>query len=122
LSLVTYHDYVLDSIQDYKQGLGEFCGRLPEVGEKYMQLTAACFQGGALSEKDKHLIALGIAIHAQDEYCIMYHARTAMEIGADEQQILETVGVCAAFGGGAALSQGVTLVQDVIAGYQKTSH
>lgn len=67
-----------------------------------------------------HLTALGISIHAQDEYCIMYHATRALEFGASEQELSETIGVCSAFGGGASMSQGVTLVHDVIAEHQQT--
>ncbi|MEK1830866.1 carboxymuconolactone decarboxylase family protein [Priestia megaterium] len=40
--------------------------------------------------------------------------------GATEQEILEACGVSAAFGGGAAMSQSVTLVQECIS--ELTSH
>lgn len=103
------------SLQDYKEGLGAFRSKLRDVGETYLAFTSACFQPGAVAVKDKHLTALGIAIYAQDEYCILYHTDNALESGATEQEILETVGVAAAFGGGAALAQGVTLVQRAIA-------
>lgn len=117
-----YRSYVIDSIRDYKMGLGHFADKLPEVGHAYMEFTSACFQEGAVSEKNKHLIALGIAVNAQDEYCIMYHTHAALATGASEQEVLETIGVCGAFGGGAAMSQGVTLVQHVIDVYNDTQH
>ncbi|GMA63304.1 carboxymuconolactone decarboxylase family protein [Alicyclobacillus fastidiosus] len=107
-------NYVHASIEEFKDGLAWFSKQLPNVGEKFIAFTDACFEGGAVSEKNKHLIALGIAVQSQDEYCIMFHCHNAMRLGASEQEILETLGVCSAFGGGAALSQGVTLVQDVM--------
>lgn len=115
-------DYVSEALHDYKAGLGHFMQKLPEVGNAYTQFTSACFQSGALAEKSKHLIALGISVCAQDEYCMIYHTNAALETGATEQEILETVSVCAAFGGGAALSQGVTVVQDVITAFGQKGH
>ncbi|WP_407701276.1 carboxymuconolactone decarboxylase family protein [Tumebacillus algifaecis] len=117
-----YRSYVIDSIRDYKMGLSHFSEQLPDVGRKFMEFTAACFQDGAVSEKNKHLIALGIAVSAQDETCIMYHTHAALATGASEQEVLETIGVCGAFGGGAAMSQGVTLVQHVIDVYNEPQH
>lgn len=115
-------DYVQDSILAYKEGIGQFVQKMPELGNKYLEFTAACFQDGAISEKEKHLMALSIAICLQDEYCIMYHGKEALDKGATEQEILETVGVCAAFGGGAALAQGVTLVNDIVVEYGRQGH
>lgn len=60
------------------------------------------------------MIALGISIYAQDEYCIIYHTKGCLDQGCSEDEILEVGGVSAAFGGGAAMSQAVTLVQQSI--------
>jgi len=102
------------SIDAYKTGLGRFRDRMPGVGEAYMQFTAACFASGALPERTKHLIALGIALGQQDEICVRYHTDAALQTGASEQDVLEAVAVAAAFGGGAAMSLGVTLAQQVL--------
>ncbi len=110
------------SIAEYKEGLGQFRMKYPKLGQPFMEFTSACFAEGALSEKQKHLVALGISVYSQDEYCIMYHADAAMQLGATADEVFETVGVCAAFGGGAALSQGVTLVQDVVNERTAKSH
>jgi alkylhydroperoxidase/carboxymuconolactone decarboxylase family protein YurZ len=113
---------VEQALQAYKQGLGRFSEKLPDVGAKYMEFTAACFREGAVSCKNKHLTALGIAITMQDETCLLYHAKGALDNGASEAELLETVGVCAAFGGGAALSQGVTLLQQALEQWSAQSH
>ena len=73
-----------------------------------------CIKEGALSQREKQLIALGISLYTQDEYCIIYHTKGCLDQGCSEQEILEAVGVTAAFGGGAAMSQAVTLVQECI--------
>jgi AhpD family alkylhydroperoxidase len=98
----------------YKKGLGVFNEKMPEFVRQFNAFTKECFKEGELTQKQKHLIALGISIHAQDEYCIIYHTKACLDQGCSEQEILETVGVTAAFGGGASMSQGVTLVQECI--------
>lgn len=110
--------YIETSIREYKEGLGRLQEKLPDVAGGYMDFTGACFQEGVLGRKEKQLIALGIGIFSQDEYCIMYHTKGALDNGATEQEVLETVAVAAAFGGGAAISQGVTLVMDVVDHYR----
>ena len=114
--------YVSAAVEEYKEGLGWFVKHLPEAGEKYLAFSGACFQPGAISEKDKHLIALGISLQTQDEYCIMYHGTRAQDCGATREEILETLGVCAGFGGGAAIAQGGTLLKDVLDEYSAVQH
>lgn len=100
------------ALHEYKLGLGTFTQKMPEIARHFNAFTEACFQEGKLSQKEKQLIALGISIYSQDEYCIIYHTKGCLDQGASEEEILEAVGVTAAFGGGAAMSQAVTLVQD----------
>ncbi|WP_191275861.1 carboxymuconolactone decarboxylase family protein [Neobacillus kokaensis] len=95
-------------------GLGNFTHKMPELGRQYNAFTQECFKEGALSQKEKQLIALGISVASQNEYCIIYHTKGCLDQGATEEEILETIGVTAAFAGGAAMSQGVTLVQECI--------
>ena len=98
----------------YKEGLGMFSEKMPELVRQFNSFTEECFKEGVLSQKEKQLIALGVSLHAQNEYCIIYHTKGCLDQGCSEQEILEAVGVTAAFGGGASMSQGVTLVQECI--------
>jgi AhpD family alkylhydroperoxidase len=100
------------ALHHYKEGLGLFTQKMPELASQYNAFTQECFKEGALSQKEKQLVALGIALYSQDEYCIIYHTKGCLDQGCSEQEILEAVGVTAAFGGGAAMSQAVTLVQE----------
>lgn len=102
------------SLHNYKMGLGAFTQKMPELAQHYNAFTQACFAEGHLSKKDKQLIALGISLYSQDEYCMIYHVKGCLDEGATEQEILEAVGVTAAFGGGAAMSQAVTLIQEAM--------
>lgn len=108
------HGSVNDSLLHYKEGLGTFTQKMPEFVEKFNAYTEVCFQEGSLSKKEKQLIALGISLYSQDEYCIIYHLKGCMDQGASEEEIVETIGVTAALGGGAVMSQAVTLVQEAM--------
>ncbi|MCT2536512.1 carboxymuconolactone decarboxylase family protein [Aquibacillus koreensis] len=116
------HNYFDASILDYKEGSSRFRERLPKMTQGYFDFTEACFQDGAIAKKEKQLMALSISIYAQDEYCIMYHTKGAVENGATEDEIMETVAISAALGGGAAFSQGVTLAMDTFDYYSEVKH
>lgn len=102
------------ALLDYKEGIGLFTKKMPNIASHYNAFTEACFSEGRLSQKEKQLIALGISVVSQDEYCIIYHVKGCLDHGCTEEEMLEAVGVSAAFGGGAAMSQAVTLVQEAI--------
>ncbi|MBD4894637.1 carboxymuconolactone decarboxylase family protein, partial [Xanthomonas citri pv. citri] len=59
-----------DALKQYKHGLGTFEQKMPLMGRKFNEFTEQCFAGNSLTEREKQLIALGIAINAQDEYCM----------------------------------------------------
>jgi AhpD family alkylhydroperoxidase len=102
------------ALHHYKTGLGVFTEKMPELAGHFNSFTEECFKEGLLSKKEKQLIALGISLYSQDEYCIIYHTKGCLDEGCSENEILEAVGVTAAFGGGATISQAVTLVQESI--------
>jgi len=106
--------YTEHALQEYKEGLGTFTRKMPDLARHYNAFTEACFREGAISQKQKHLMALGISMVLQDEYCMIYHTKGCLDHQCTEEEIFEAAGVAAAFGGGAAMSQAVTLVQDCI--------
>lgn len=96
----------------YKEGIGKYTQIMPEIVGAFNEFTESCFKEGEISQKSKQLIALGISVYSQDEYCIIYHTKGCLDQGCSEKEIFEAIGVAAALGGGAAMSQGVTLVQE----------
>lgn len=110
------------ALQEYKEGLGTFTKKMPKIAGAFNKFTEACFEEGKLSQKQKQLIALGISIYSQDEYCIIYHTKGCLDQGCSEDEIMEAIGVSAAFGGGAAMSQAVTLVQQSVEELKGTTH
>nr|WP_174495882.1 carboxymuconolactone decarboxylase family protein [Salirhabdus euzebyi] len=111
-------NYFDQSILEFKEGSARIKERLPEMTKGFFDFTDACFKEGEISAKQKQLMALAISIYSQDEYCIMYHTKGAVEHDASEEEIMETIAIAAALGGGAAFSQGVTLAVDTYDYYQ----
>jgi 4-carboxymuconolactone decarboxylase len=81
----------------------------PELGEKFFAWYGAVFADGALSAREKSLIALAVAHAVQCPYCIDAYSKDALEKGADLDQMTEAVHVTAAIRGGASLVHGVQM-------------
>lgn len=81
----------------------------PELWEKFMSYYSAVFEEGALSAREKGLIALAVAHAVQCPYCIDAYSRQALENGSNEEQMTEAIHVAAAIRGGASLVHGVQM-------------
>jgi AhpD family alkylhydroperoxidase len=57
---------------------------------------------GAISMREKELVALGIAVALNCVPCIRAHVKKCLEAGASKEQILEAVAVAVVMGGGPA--------------------
>ena len=85
----------------------------PGLARKFFDWYGAVFRDGALSEREKALIALAVAHAVQCPYCIDAYSRTSLEKGADLEQMTEAVHVAAAIRGGACLVHGVQMLEHV---------
>ncbi|MBI4642416.1 MAG: carboxymuconolactone decarboxylase family protein [Deltaproteobacteria bacterium] len=65
--------------------------------------------GGALTVREKALIALAVAHTVQCPYCIDAYTRVSLENGSNLEEMTEAVHVAAAIRGGAALVHGVQM-------------
>jgi alkylhydroperoxidase/carboxymuconolactone decarboxylase family protein len=81
----------------------------PELWDKFMQYYNAVFEDGALTEREKSLIALAVATAVQCPYCIDAYTKASLEKGADLDQLTEAVHVSNAIRGGASLVHGVQM-------------
>lgn len=81
----------------------------PALWAKFQEWYGAVFRPGALTAREKSLIALAVAHVVQCPYCIDAFTRDALEKGADLEQMTEAVHVGAAIKGGAALVHGVQM-------------
>ncbi len=81
----------------------------PELWKKFSEWYGAVFAEGALTEREKSLIALAVAHAVQCPYCIDAYTQSCLEKGSSREQMTEAVHVAAAIKGGAALVHGVQM-------------
>jgi len=82
----------------------------PELAKKFFDYYGSVFQEGALTKREKALIALAVSHAVQCPYCIDAYTVSAMEKGCDEEEMMEAVHVAGAIKGGAALVHGVQMM------------
>ena len=96
----------------HPKDLGRFSeiGReAPELWQKVLEWYNAVFKEGALTEREKALIALAVAHAVQCPYCIDAYTTTCLEKGSNLAQMTEAVHVAAAIRGGSSLVHGVQM-------------
>lgn len=82
----------------------------PELMERFFAYYGAATSGeGALSKREKALIALAVAHAQRCPYCIDAWTTNCLEAGADPEQMTEAVHVAAAMQAGIALVHGVQM-------------
>ena len=81
----------------------------PALGEKFFDYYGAVFADGALSAREKSLIALAVAHTVQCPYCIDAYTADCQQKGADVEQMTEAVHVAAAIRGGSSLVHGLQM-------------
>jgi len=73
-----------------------------KVYEAFLAMEKAAYTDGALTKKQKELIALGISVVTDCESCMQWHTEQAAAAGATAEEVLEAVEVAMEMGGGRA--------------------
>jgi 4-carboxymuconolactone decarboxylase len=88
---------------------GEMGNDAPELWNKFMAWYGAVYEDGALTEREKALIALAVAHTTQCPYCIEEYSSKCLEKGADLEQMTEAVNVAAAVRAASTVVHGVQM-------------
>jgi len=88
---------------------GEIGAGNKELWEKFQNYYDAVFAEGALTEREKALIALAVAHAVQCPYCIDAYSQACLEKGSNIEEMTEAVHVACALRGGASLVHGVQM-------------
>ncbi len=89
---------------------GDIAEYQPDLAKKFFDYYGDVFKEGALTEREKALIALAVSHAVQCPYCIDAYTTGSLEKGADEEQMMEAIHVAAAIKGGATLVHGVQMM------------
>ncbi|MBQ4825113.1 carboxymuconolactone decarboxylase family protein [Leisingera sp. HS039] len=80
--------------------IGTFSKEVPGTVRGFATMGQAAKKTGALSEKTKEFIALGIAIATRCDSCIGFHVRSLVRLGATRQELCEALAMATYMGGG----------------------
>jgi len=81
----------------------------PDLAKKFFDYYNAVFGEGALTEREKALIALAVAHAVQCPYCIDAFTQGCLEKGSTLAEMTEAIHVVTAIRGGASLVHGVQM-------------
>ena len=84
-----------------------------EMGDKFFDYYGTVFNEGALTAREKSLIALAVSHAVHCPYCIEAYSSDCLKKGVDEEQMMEAVHVAAAIKSGAVLVHGVQMMNNV---------
>lgn len=84
-----------------------------ELAEKFFDYYDEVFEDGALTAREKALIALAVSHVVQCPYCIDAYSESCLEKGSDLEEMTEAVHVATAIRGGASLVHGTQMLEHV---------
>ncbi len=98
--------------------LNETMGRIgalrkeaPEALKAFNQMGAVAKKSGALDEKTKELIALGIAVSTRCDSCIGFHVKSLVRLKTTRAELCEALEMIAYMGGGPSIAYGAKALE-----------
>lgn len=98
--------------EDLKK-FGEISDLQPEMGKKFFEWYGEVFKEGALTVREKNLIALAVAHTVQCPYCMDAYTSECLSSGCDEEQMMEAVHVAAVMKAGISLVASTQMMNHV---------
>ena len=81
-----------------------------ELGDKFFDYYGTVFEEGALSAREKSLIALAVSHVVKCPYCIDAYTKDGLQRGITKEEMMESIHVGAAITSGATLVHGVQMM------------
>jgi len=97
------HYYEENDLERFEE-IGKYC---PDLYKSFMHYYQGVMSPGALTTREKSLIALAVAHAVQCPYCIDAYTRGSLEAGSNLEEMTEAIHVASAIRGGATLIHGV---------------
>ena len=92
---------------------GEIADGNPELAKKFFEYDGSVFADGALTVREKALIALAVSHAVQCPYCIDAYSTECLKQGSDLEEMTEAIHVATAIRGGASLVHGLQMLDHV---------
>lgn len=110
---------VREIAQEFKRGMGVLGEALPQTIPAMVSFMGAAAKDGALSYREKELVALGVSLYTRCPECIVVHCQKALDAGCTRAEILEAAGMAMVFGGGPVLGSSATLLLQCLDEFEK---
>jgi len=101
MSGITDWQAFMDGVSDEVSTLS---GEIPDTMAGFNAMGRAAKQSGALPEKTKEIMALGIAIATRCDSCIGFHVKSLIRLGITRAELCEALAMATYMGGGPSLA------------------
>lgn len=91
--------------------IGKLNREIPQTVKGFGMMGQAAKTDGALSEKTKEFIALGIAIATRCDSCVGFHVRSLVRLGATREETCEALAMATYMGGGPSYAYSAKALQ-----------
>ncbi len=105
--------------QKFKKGMARLSEEMPETIPALAGFMGSAAKDGALTYREKELVAIGVALYTQCPECIAVHCQKALEAGCTREEILEAAGMAMVFGGAPVLASSATFLQECLDEFAK---
>jgi len=112
IKLILILNKMADSYYDPKdlRKFGNITEWSEELGSKFFDYYGKVFEEGALTSREKSLIALAVSHVVKCPYCIDAYTKDGLQKGITKEEMMEAVHVGAAIESGATLVHGVQMM------------
>ena len=110
---------VKEKLDDFFEYTVKFAEKYPEIASSFTTLMGSVIQDGKLKSKEKELIAVGIAVGLRCLPCIHAHTKSALNMGATEEEIMEAASVAILMGGGPGMAHVIEVMKAIEAFSEK---
>ena len=91
-------------MSDIEADIGSYAKDVPDTMKGFGTMGAAAKTNGALDEKTKEFVALGIAIATRCDSCIGFHTKSLIRLEATREEFCEALAMATYMGGGPSLA------------------
>jgi len=82
------------------ENIGALAKEMPETAKAFNTMGTFAKKPGALDEKTKEIMALGIAIATRCDSCIGFHVKSLIRLGITREELVEALAMATYMGGG----------------------
>jgi len=97
-------------LSEFKKGMETLGGEMPEQLKAFSGFVGAAQKEGALTVKEKELLAVALSIARSCDTCVVARTVNALKAGCTKQQLLEAAAMAIAFTGLPAVATAATLL------------